>query len=124
MLASFRELVVSGSIGSSVQPDTHFISRFQDRIIWIQVLESSHSYLILNVKGLELQETSCHTQEAQYIDDSFDLAFENPYGAASNSSKNDKITLKNIFKLNPNPFNCMIPKDVLFFEAIRMPKIV
>jgi hypothetical protein len=115
MLDSFRELVISGSI--SIQPDTYFISRFQDRVIWIQIFESSHSYLILNVKGLELQETSCHTQEAQYVDDSFDLAFENPYGAASNISKNDKTNLRSIFKLNPNPFNCMLPKDILFFEA-------
>ena len=112
LLESFKELILSGSIGSSIQPDTYFLSRFQDRIIWIQILESSNTYCILNIKGLELQETSCHTREAQYIDDSFDLAFENPFGANANSQKHKKF-----LKFNPNPLNCMQQRDVLIFEA-------
>lgn len=66
---SFKEAIKSGSIGSSIESDTYFLCRFQDRTLWIQTLESGHSYCVFNIKGLELQETSCHTQEAQFIDD-------------------------------------------------------
>jgi hypothetical protein len=113
LIESFKELTLTGSIGSSIQPDTFYLSRFQDRIIWIQILESSNSYLIINLKGLELQETSCHTQEAQYIDDSFELAFENPFGADSNVKK----SVKKCLKFNPNPLNCLLQKDILIFDG-------
>ena len=42
-------------------PGRHFLIRFQDRLVWIQVLEQGHGYCTVSVKGLELQETSCHT---------------------------------------------------------------
>ncbi len=58
LLESLRELILSGSIGSSFQSDTYYLTRFQDRIIWIQIMEASNSYCILNIKGLELQEVS------------------------------------------------------------------
>jgi hypothetical protein len=112
LLPSFRELIKSGSIGNSIQPDTYFLSRFQDRIIWLQIMESSNSYYIINIKGLELQETSCHTRESQYIDDCFDLAFENTNGAYSNSSSSKKCCI-----LNPSPLNCMKSCDLLIFNA-------
>lgn len=115
LLNSFRELAKSGSIGSSIKPENFYLSRFQDRIIWIQIIESSHSYIILNIKGLELQETSCHTAESQYIDDTFDLAFENPLGAQANS--NSKCRANFLLKHNPRPFNCMRPRDILVFDA-------
>lgn len=113
LLLSFRELIQSASIGNSIQPDTYFLSRFQDRIIWIQIMESSNSYYIINIKGLELQETSCHTRESQYIDDCFDLAFENTNGASANSSSSEKKCCL----LNANPLNCMQSCDVLLFDA-------
>jgi hypothetical protein len=116
LLNSFRELVKTGSIGSTIRPESFYLSRFQDRILWIQVIESSHSFMILNIKGLELQETSCHTVEAQYIDDTFDLAFENPMGAQANSDSSG-CCAKFLLKRNPRPFNCMRPRDVLVFEA-------
>ena len=70
--------------------------------------------MIINIKGLELQETSCHTVEAQYIDDAFDLAFENPLGTQANNSD---CRTKFLLKQNPRPFNCMRPRDVLVFDA-------
>jgi hypothetical protein len=115
LLRSFKELVRSGSIGSSIRPECFYLSRFQDRILWIQVLEASHAYMILNVKGLELQETSCHTVEAQYVDDTFDLAFENPTGAQANSASCCSKCC--VLKLNPRPFNCMRPRDILVFQG-------
>jgi hypothetical protein len=41
-----------------------------------QVLERGYGYCALSVKGLELQETSCHTVEAARVDDIVDTAFE------------------------------------------------
>ncbi|CAF0745830.1 unnamed protein product [Brachionus calyciflorus] len=112
LVNSFKQHIRSGSIGQSIQADTFFLSRFQDRIIWIQVLESSNSFYVINIKGLELQETSCHTREAQYIDDLFELNFENSLGANSNSQSNKKILI-----LNKKPFNCMSSKDILLLNA-------
>ena len=42
----------------------------------LQVLEKGHGFLTFNIKGLELQETSCHSLEATRIDDIFDATFE------------------------------------------------
>ena len=104
LIPSIKELIRSGSIGSSLQPESFFLSRFQDRIIWIQVMEASSAFCVLNIKGLELQETSCHTREAHHIDEAFEAAFETPDGP------NDSDR-------NPTPFNCMQPCDVLIFDA-------
>ena len=41
-----------------------------------QVLEKGNAYLTLGFKGLELQETSCHSLEATRIDNIFEAAFE------------------------------------------------
>ena len=46
------------------------------------VLERGASYCTINIKGLELQETSCHTAEAARIDDIFEFAFERPENAS------------------------------------------
>ena len=60
----------SGALSNSNAGD-YLLVRFQDRIIWISVLEHGFLYDHLAVKGLELQETSCHSTEAQSIDDLF-----------------------------------------------------
>lgn len=109
MLDSFKELVIRGSLNGS-----YYVTRFQDRIVWIQVLESSHSYLVINVKGLELQETSCHTVEAQYMDDKFELAFGNCVGAQSNSVQ---LGLNRYLKMNPMMLDCMRPRDLMVYET-------
>ena len=44
LLESFKELALSGSIGSSIQPDTFYLSRFQDRIIWTNYCTSYFSF--------------------------------------------------------------------------------
>ena len=112
LLPSLKQLINTGSLGGAIQPDTFYLSRFQDRIMWIQIMESGSSYQIINIKGLELQETSCHTREAQSIDDAFDRAFENPAGAESNNGG-----CQMGLKLNPNVFSCMESLDVLVFDA-------
>ncbi|ERE74191.1 putative pecanex-like protein [Cricetulus griseus] len=57
-------------------PGSHYLGRFEDRLIWIMVLERGYPYCCINVKGLELQETSCHTAEAQRVDEVFESAFQ------------------------------------------------
>ncbi|XP_071963910.1 pecanex-like protein 4 [Antedon mediterranea] len=69
----------SGSLGN-LTAGSHFLARFQDRIIWLQVLECGFGFCYLSIKGMELQETSCHTEEAAKIDDMFERSFEKEGG--------------------------------------------
>ena len=84
---------VSGSL-AGVLPGDHCLVRFQNKLVWIQVLERAHRYVVACVKGLELQETSCHTVEAARVDDIFEYTFgegsagETGSGAAQRAAKN------------------------------------
>ena len=62
---------------------SHYLVRFQDRMAWLQVLESGFGHCSLSLKGLELQETSCHTVEAGRLDELFQTAFERPRGCGA-----------------------------------------
>ncbi|XP_073427369.1 pecanex-like protein 4 isoform X2 [Dendrobates tinctorius] len=73
--AALQSAFASGSLGL-VNPGSHFLCRFQDRLIWLLILERGYSYCCVNIKGLELQETSCHTAEARRVDEVFEMAFE------------------------------------------------
>ena len=61
----------STGVLSNSKAGDYLLARFQDRILWISVLEHGFLYNNVVVKGLELQETSCHSTEAQSIDDLF-----------------------------------------------------
>ena len=77
--------VLSTSISSGTvyaHPGSHFILRFQDRLGFATILETGYGFCTLTIRGLELQETSCHTVEASTVDDMFELAFD----AESNDS--------------------------------------
>ena len=50
---------------------THYFS-------FTQILETGFTYQYYSVKGLELQETSCHTAEASRVDANFSRAFDLP----------------------------------------------
>ncbi|XP_043930401.1 pecanex-like protein 4 [Protopterus annectens] len=75
LLASLQTAFAMGSLGIP-SPGSHFLCRFQDRLIWVLVLERGYTYISLNIKGLELQETSCHAAEAHRVDEVFEMAFE------------------------------------------------
>uniref|UniRef100_A0A8D2AMA4 Pecanex-like protein n=1 Tax=Sciurus vulgaris TaxID=55149 RepID=A0A8D2AMA4_SCIVU len=75
LTAALQTAMASGSLGLLL-PGSHYLGRFQDRLIWIMILERGYTYCCVNIKGLELQETSCHTAEAQRVDEVFDSAFE------------------------------------------------
>ena len=44
--------------------------------MWVEVLERGYLYLKVSLKGLELQETSCHSTEAEEIDDIIEDMYE------------------------------------------------
>lgn len=79
----------------SAQPGTYVLMRFQDRLSIATVLESGYGYCIAHIRGLELQETSCHTVEANRVDD----IFERAYGGSCRAS------------VNINPLNTLRPVD-------------
>ncbi|NXY32399.1 PCX4 protein, partial [Pomatorhinus ruficollis] len=74
----YRQLFLFGffSCPGLSLPGSHYLCRFQDRLMWILVLEKGFTYCGVNIKGLELQETSCHAAEAHRVDEIFEMAFE------------------------------------------------
>ncbi|XP_075782457.1 pecanex-like protein 4 [Pelodiscus sinensis] len=75
LATALQSALAAGSLGL-VLPGSHYLCRFQDRLIWILVLERGFTYCCVTIKGLELQETSCHTAEAHRVDEVFEMAFE------------------------------------------------
>lgn len=95
-----RALSMMCSKGSgSIQPGTYYLLRYQDRLLVGVVLEVGQGYFCLNLRGLELQETSCHTIEAAAIDDIFTAAY-NPKSCSSPG-----------FWLNTSPLSILHPVD-------------
>lgn len=74
VMNSLSETIAMGSLGIPT-PGNHYLVRFQDRLIWVHVLESGYKFVTLVLKGLELQETSCHSVEATRVDDVFQEVF-------------------------------------------------
>ncbi|CAG7834181.1 unnamed protein product [Allacma fusca] len=53
-----------------------FIARYEDRLIFLRIVSSGWNFVYVQVRGLEMQEqTSCHHQEAAWIDEIFEKAF-------------------------------------------------
>ncbi|XP_009074281.1 PREDICTED: pecanex-like protein 4 [Acanthisitta chloris] len=75
LAGALQAALAAGSLGLSL-PGSHYLCRFQDRLMWILVLEKGFTYCGVNIKGLELQETSCHAAEAHRVDEIFETAFE------------------------------------------------
>lgn len=77
-------MIESGTLGN-VTTGCYYLIRFESRIMWVEILERGYGYSVVHyiffdivnkcmkvcVKGLELQETSCHHVEAGKIDDVF-----------------------------------------------------
>ncbi|XP_067119884.1 pecanex-like protein 4 [Centruroides vittatus] len=101
MVSSLKdELQVSFSRGSLgfINNGDFFLARFQDRLLWIHILERGFNYCKTSIKGLELQETSCHTLEASQVDEIFEQSFKRD---------DDDGKLQ-----NPHIFNTLVPCDV------------
>lgn len=62
---------VSGSLSRGAvpsRPGTQLLLRFDNRLALVSVLEAGRGFRSVNIRGLELQETSCHSEEATRID--------------------------------------------------------
>nr|XP_034960042.1 pecanex-like protein 4 [Zootoca vivipara] len=99
LTTALQSALSNGSLGLC-SPGSHYLCRFQDRLVWILVLERGFTYCCLNIKGLELQETSCHTAEAHKVDEMFEMAFEYE-------------ERRNILSLNHHFLNILTPCCVL-----------
>lgn len=55
---------------------SYYIGRYLDRLVWVSILEKGFLYSNLVIKGLELQETSCHATEVALLDDMIDSTNE------------------------------------------------
>ncbi|NWV92580.1 PCX4 protein, partial [Machaerirhynchus nigripectus] len=75
LAGALQSALAAGGLGLSL-PGSHYLCRFQDRLMWILVLEKGFTYCGVNIKGLELQETSCHAAEAHRVDEIFEMAFQ------------------------------------------------
>ncbi|NWV36113.1 PCX4 protein, partial [Grantiella picta] len=75
LAGALQAALAAGGLGLSL-PGSHYLCRCQDRLMWILVLEKGFTYCGINIKGLELQETSCHAAEAHRVDEIFEMAFE------------------------------------------------
>ena len=95
---ALKTLFASGSLGDP-SPGEHFLFRYQDRFAWICITERGLGYVTVYIKGLELQETSCHTAEATQVDELFENAFERKHW------------------LNTHPLNTLHPKDKIFIKT-------
>lgn len=63
-----------GAMGQ-VQPGDHWLLRFQNRFVWVHILETGFGHVTAVFKGLELQETSCHTLEANMVEQRLEAVF-------------------------------------------------
>ncbi|WAR18991.1 PCX4-like protein [Mya arenaria] len=102
---AFSSGCANGSIGEA-SAGNHYLVRFQDRLVWVVILERGTGYCTINVKGLELQETSCHTVEAARIDDIFETALEPREGCHTSFGK-----------LNEYPLHTLTPVDACYLDA-------
>ena len=92
-----HEVSLTGS--ASIQPGDLYLLRHQDRILIVSILECGHRFFSINIRGLEMHETSCHTIEAAKIDDMFSDVY-NPHSLRSLS-----------FWFNTHLLNVMQPVD-------------
>ena len=74
IVKAIHRSISSGSI--SPTPGTYLLLRFEDRLSVVTFLEHGHGHCALAIKGLELQETSCHSIEATKIDSIFEDAYD------------------------------------------------
>ena len=102
-------MLASGALGSP-RPGSMYLLRLHKFLVWLQILEcGANGTFVVDAKGLELQETSCHNVEArEALEDGFDMALETPaveLGAAVHLERNSK--------LNPRLWHTLEPLGVL-----------
>ncbi|XP_064484907.1 pecanex-like protein 4 isoform X2 [Ornithodoros turicata] len=99
---AIRVSIANGTMGS-LEAGALLLARLEERLLWIQVLESGYGFHTFNIKGLELQETSCHAVEAQKVDELFEAALLDS-------------------RMNQEPFHSLLPVDfvpVLTYSSVK-----
>eukprot|EP00003_Mantamonas_plastica_P002454 TRINITY_DN11863_c0_g1_i1.p1 TRINITY_DN11863_c0_g1~~TRINITY_DN11863_c0_g1_i1.p1 ORF type:complete len:497 (-),score=138.81 TRINITY_DN11863_c0_g1_i1:27-1517(-) len=100
MLPELMSQLKKGAMGDA-QPGMSVLLRHQSRILWVQVLERGFTTFTVLVKGLELQETSCHAVEATRIDDvlqhGMEVSQSGQQGADQRANNNDFNSSTNQF---------------------------
>eukprot|EP00794_Sanderia_malayensis_P006593 gene6593-7337_t len=97
LVGQLKDVINTGSL-CNVSAGDYFLARFQDRLVWLSVLERGYMHTNVVVKGLELAETSCHTAEAAKIDDVFEAVSNDKPGFSC---------------FNPYPTHVLTPYDFL-----------
>lgn len=85
------------------QPGTHVLVRFENRLSLVSILEVGRGFCTVSTRGLELQETSCHSEEATQIDDIFE------------TQQNPKSCGQSWF--NTNLLNTLLPLDSMVIKT-------
>ena len=93
--------IACGSISS--QPGTQVLFRFDNRIALVTILETEYGSCVINFRGLELQETSCHSEEATMVDNMFERVHD------QNS--------RGVSCLNENILSTLLPTDTVVIET-------
>jgi len=83
--AALSRSISCGHITS--QPGTQILFRFDNRLGLITILQKNYNSCTINLRGLEFQETSCHSEEATMIDAMFEKTHsKNPINKAFRST--------------------------------------
>lgn len=63
---------ISRGLFGTLKAGSCLLARHQNRLVLLRVLESGFMYRCVEAKGLELQETSCHSLEAATVSGGLD----------------------------------------------------
>ena len=97
------ELQSTIASGNVLTKSDFLLVRYQDRLLVVHVLERGYKYCTVIGRGLELQETSCHTVEATKVDDIFEDVFTKDRTSACG--------------FNPYPLHTLTPLNCLVVET-------
>lgn len=64
------ESPISRGLFGSLQAGSCILARHQNRLVLLRVIEAGYLFRCVEAKGLELQETSCHSLEAATVSSS------------------------------------------------------
>jgi len=89
---------ILGSLGSEVRPGEVLVIRAEPYMLWVQILEVGQGGIWLQVKGLELSMTSCHTVEALRMDENIEAIMD---GIDSSDSSQPNPPLGPLYTYEP-----------------------
>jgi len=83
--ASIERALADGRLtySSALQAGEFFLLRLEPYLLWVSVLERGLGYVVLQIKGLELATTSCHTVEALRIDEVMEVIDPSTFASTS-----------------------------------------